>query len=564
MSIGTGRLQQAADIRSGRRVSIIWAVPVLAVLIGAWLAWDTLSKQGPTITVAFDTAEGLQAGQSQLKFKDITFGTVGNIVLAEDHTHVLVTIATTAAAAPLLTDKTVFWVVKPRLFAGSLSGLGTLISGSYIAMVPGETAGKPARKFTGLEDPPVLQEAVPGTAFLLRSERLQSVSVGSPIFFRDLPVGEVLGWDVGDMAENVTIHAFVRAPYDRYIDANTRFWSESGISVKLAGGGIDVQLASLRALLLGGVAFETPQTAAAAQRVPDGHVFPLFANEDAARNASYTRKVPVVSYFPGSVAGLAPGDAVTMHGLKVGEVTDVRLSYDPAKHTVLAPVRYELQPERIVGIGKRAFPATETEAEVAQTMLDWGLRASLQSGNLLTGQQNVALDFVPDAPPTRVVMEGPAFVLPATSGAGFSGMQASAATLLQKVNTIPFDAIGKETADLLQNLNQISTGPQVKDTLASLATTMATLQQMVQGLNKGLAPASDRLPAMTASLQKTLNNANQLLASMDAGYGDNTRMYRNLDQLLVQLTETARSLQALSYLLTQHPEALVRGREGVP
>jgi paraquat-inducible protein B len=161
-------------------------------------------------------------------------------------------------------------------------------------------------------------------------------------------------------------------------------------------------------------------------------------------------------------------------------------------------------------------------------------------------------------------MDGPSFVLPVTSGAGFSGMQASAATLLQKVNTIPFDAIGKETADLLQNLNQISTGLQVKDTLASLATTMATLQQMVQGLHKGLAPTSERLPAMTVSLQKTLNNANQLLASMDAGYGDNTLMYRNLDRLLVQLTETAHSLQALSDLLTQHPEALVRGREGAP
>jgi paraquat-inducible protein B len=561
MSIGTARLQQAADVRSGRRVSIIWAIPVLAVLIGAWLAWDTLSKEGPTITVSFDTAEGLQAGQSQLKFRDISFGTVSNIVLAEDHTHVLVTVATTAAAAPLLTDKTVFWVVKPRLFAGSLSGLGTLLSGSYIAMLPGETAGKRARKFAGLEDPPVLQEAVPGKTFLLRSERLQSVSVGSPIFFRDLPVGEVLGWDVGDMAQNVTIHAFVRSPYDRYINANTRFWNESGISVKLAGGGIDVQVASMRALLLGGVAFENPQTAASAQPARDGQIFPLFASQEAATNASYARKVAVVSYFPGSVAGLAPGAAVTMHGLKVGEVTDVRLSYDAAKHAVLAPVRYELQPERIIGIGKHAF---STEAEAAQVMLDRGLRASLQSGNLLTGQQNVALDFVPDAPPTHVVMDGPSFVLPVTSGGGFSGMEASAATLLQKVNTIPFDAIGRETADLLQNLNQISTSPQVKDTLASLATTMATLQQMVQGLNKGLAPASDRLPAMTASLQKTLNNANQLLASMDAGYGDNTRMYRNLDQLLVQLTETARSLQALSDLLTQHPEALVKGREGAP
>ena len=187
-----------ARVRRSRRVSAMWLLPLLAIAIGGWLAWDTLSKEGPTITLSFETAEGLQAGQSQLKFKEIVLGTVQSLDLTPDHKHVLVKIATTRQAESLLTDTTIFWVVKPRLFAGSLSGLGTLLSGSYVGMLPGETAGKPQREFVGREDPPVLETNVPGHMFLLRASRVGSISIGSPVFFRDLDVGTVLGWDIAE------------------------------------------------------------------------------------------------------------------------------------------------------------------------------------------------------------------------------------------------------------------------------------------------------------------------------------------------------------------------------
>src|ERR1700761_5213208 len=187
-------------VRRSRRISIIWLVPIVAVLIGAWLAYDTWSKQGPTIKVTFESGEGLQPGQSQLKYKDIVFGTVKSLTLAPDKTHVIVTIATTHEAEPLLTEGTLFWVVKPRLFAGNISGIETLLSGSYIGMLPAAKAGKSERDFVGREDPPVLSAHVAGRTFFLKSKRIGAVSVGSPIFFRDLAVGEVLGWDIADMA----------------------------------------------------------------------------------------------------------------------------------------------------------------------------------------------------------------------------------------------------------------------------------------------------------------------------------------------------------------------------
>ena len=210
----------------------MWLIPLLAVAIGGWLAWDTLSKRGPTITISFETAEGLQAGQSQLKFKDIVLGTVKSLDLTPDHTHVTVVVETTRQAEPLLTDTTIFWVVKPRLFAGNLEGLSTLASGSYIGMLPGrDQRASRQREFVGREDPPVLEANVPGRTFAVEGQPVWvRFRVGSPIFFRDLDVGTVLGWDIGDMVESVTIHAFVRAPYDSYVHDGTRFWNASGVS----------------------------------------------------------------------------------------------------------------------------------------------------------------------------------------------------------------------------------------------------------------------------------------------------------------------------------------------
>jgi paraquat-inducible protein B len=296
-----------ALVRRSRRISPMWVIPLLAVAIGGWLAWNTLSKEGPTITLSFENAEGLQAGQSQLKFKDIVFGTVDSLELTPDRARVLVKIATTREAEPLLTDTTIFWVVKPRLFAGNIEGLSTLASGSYIGLLPGVANGKPQREFVGREDPPVLETNVPGHTFELKANHLGSISLGSPIFFRGLDVGTVLGWDIGDMVQSVTIHAFVRAPYDAYVHDETRFWNASGFSVKLGSAGIDVQLESLRALLLGGIAFDTPAADARSTMSADNHIFPLFADQDSATAASYSRTFALVSYFPGSVRGLGPG-----------------------------------------------------------------------------------------------------------------------------------------------------------------------------------------------------------------------------------------------------------------
>jgi paraquat-inducible protein B len=544
-------------VRRSRRLPVIWSIPIVAIAIGAWLAWDTLSKEGPRVVVSFEDAEGLQAGQSQLKYKDITLGTVKSLEFTKDRRKVLVTIATTAQAEPFLTTGTQFWVVKPRLFAGNISGFSTLLSGSYIGLLPGDAAAAAEHSFIGREDPPLLDSSVPGRTFLLKTDQLGSVNLGSPVFYRGLSVGEVLGWDIGDMAQNVTIHAFVRAPYDTYVHDQTRFWNASGIAMKLGGTGVEMQVESLRALLLGGVAFEMPANGPPSEISQPDHEFPLFPNQDAAKAASYTRKIPLLGYFNSSVRGLGPGSEVVMRGLKVGKVTDVQLSFDIANDTVLTPVHFEVEPERILGVGHQAFKDT---AEAVQIMVSKGLRPTLQSGNLLTGEMLVSLEVVPDAPDVKVTMQDGSFVVPTSESAGLSGLQASAGELLRNVNAIPFASIGQSLAVMTKNMSTLSDGPQLQQALTGLAATMGEAQLVMKSLNTDMGPALKQLPQIATSLQATLKQSDQLMRSVNAGYGDSTQFHRDLDRMMAQLTEAVRSFQALADLLTRHPEALVRGR----
>ncbi len=547
-----------ATTRHSRRISVMWIIPLLAIGLGAWLAWQTLSKEGPVITISFETAEGLQAGQSQLKFKELVIGTVRSLRLTPDHRRVVVTIATTKEATDLITDDTVFWVVRPRLFAGNVTGLETVLSGSYVGMMPGTSDSRDRRDFVGSENPPVMQANVPGRTFLLKANRLGSISLGSPIFFRDLQVGEVLGWDLAHMAESVTIHAFVRSPYDSYVNDQTRFWNASGLNVKLGSGGIELQLESLRALVLGGIAFDAPTLRPGQVETHTTTEFPLFANRDTAAAADYSRNVSVIAYFSGSVRGLEPGADVTMHGLKVGQVLSVHLELDRADRAIVAPVRFELQPERILGVGtQQLFPSM---LDAAQALVDRGLRAKLESASLITGQQYIALEFEKNAPPAKVRMQGNDILIPTTEGAGLSGLQASASALLDSVNQIPFARIGQNLDQILSSVNGLTGDPQAKQTLTELSAAVRGIQAIVQKIDTGLTPTMKQLPEVSAGLQRALSSANRLMLSLDSGYGNNTRFNRDLERLLAQLNEALRSIRSLADLLTRHPEALIKGR----
>ena len=451
MSDQTGQAPptQQAQVRRKTAFSFVWILPIIAAVIGAYLAITTLSQRGPEIVLTFKSADGLTAGQTKVKHKAVDLGTVTGIRLSDDMSHVTVRVRMTSEADPYLTDHARFWVVRPRLSANSVSGLETLLSGAYIEMDPGEKGGARKTAFTGLENPPGVRSDEPGTTFLLDTPRIGSLGSGSPVFYRDIVVGEVLGYHLPEGNGPISVNVFVRAPYDKWVRTGTRFWNASGLDVQLGGQGIHVELESFQAVLSGGVAFSTPEDSRTTPVAKQDTTFELFTNEDAADSAGFKQRVPFVLYYESSVAGLGVGSPVQVYGLTIGNVKDVRLELDPVNAHARVRVAIEIQPERLTEIGG---DPNENPLDVAQRLVDHGMRGELSTISYLTGQLAVSFEFPSDVPPAKVSREGDAVVLP-TMGGGLSGITDSLSSIANKLDSVPFASIGSNLSSLTASLS---------------------------------------------------------------------------------------------------------------
>ena len=546
-----------AHVRRKSGFSLVWILPIVAAVIGAYLAFTTLSQRGREVVITFQTADGLTAGQTKVRHKAVDLGTVTGIRLAPDMSHVIVTIRMAREADPYLTDRARFWVVRPRLSASNISGLETLISGGYIEMDPGTTKGGAVKTdFTGLENPPGVRSDEPGTTFTLQTPRIGSLGSGSPVFYRDIVVGEVLGYKLPEGNGPITVNIFVRAPYDKWVRNATRFWNASGLEVQLGGTGIHVELESIQAVLSGGVAFSTPEDDRDSPSAKGDTTFPLYNDETAADAAGYKRRIPYVLYFQSSTSGLGVGSPVQLYGITVGNVTDVRLELDPANAIARVRVAIEVQPERLSAVGS---DMGDDPGAVTQRLVDHGLRAGLSTISYITGSLAVSFEFVQGQPPVKITREGNAIVLP-TQGGGLGGITTALTQTLNQIGQIPFAAIGANANGALAALNSLVGSQELKAAVNSLAGTLADVQGLVRRTDAGLSPLMRRLPEVSNDLQQTLEHANRLVGSVDAGYGANSQFSRDLERLMAQLNDGVRSIRLLADFLDRHPEALIRGR----
>ncbi|HTZ70905.1 MAG TPA: MlaD family protein [Acetobacteraceae bacterium] len=540
-----------------RRFNLIWLVPIVAAGISLYLGVRYLSDRGPLVTITFLTANGITAGQTLVEHKAVALGTVENVHLSHDLTHVVVHVRMKREGDAILTNHARFWVVRPRLTPGNISGLETLVSGAYIEVDPGTPGGTPTYKFTGLEEPPGVRSDEPGTTFRLRAVRLGSISVGTPVFYRDVDVGEVLNYDLGNGTGPVEIRIFVRAPYDKFVDDGTLFWNASGLSVTLGAQGVHVEIESLQAILSGGVAFKTPPYARGRPRSAADSQFRLYTSEGEADTAGFTRNIPFVTYFTSAVGGLTRGSPVVMFGLQIGIVTDVRLALNAGAGEAKARVAFDLQPQRIPGLHDDEGGMSTDEA--ASAFVRAGLRAVLASSNIITGQQAISLQYVPNAPAARLSHEGDALVVPSQSG-GIDNIMSSLSDIATKLDAIPFDQIGRDLASTMHSLNEGVNGAELRQSMHDLSVTLGDIRQIARKANEGLTPALRRLPQLAQDLQQTVAKANSLLG--ENGYGGNSDFSRNMNRLLDQVNDAARSIRLLADFLDRHPEALLLGRSG--
>ncbi len=459
--------------------------------------------------------------------------------------------------AAIMTSNARFWVVRPRLSTGNISGLETLVSGAYIEVDPGVAGGTPQSDFVGLEDPPGVRSDEPGSTFLLRSPRLGSIGPGAPVFYRDVTVGEVLSYDLGDGLGPVTIRVFVREPFNKFVHDGSHFFNASGLSVSLGAEGVHVEMESLQALLSGGIAFETPKFVASEPQSAQDHLFPLYTSKAEADSAGFANMVPFVTYFTSSVGGLARGSSVEVFGLRVGTVTDVGLVLDPQTSALRARVAFNLQPERV--FSEQELRAQKDPRAITDQLIRQGMRAVLESSNFVTGQKDISLQYIPNAGPAELRQEGPAMLLPSQSG-GIDGITTSLADITAKLDRIPFDDIGQNLSNLLKSVNRTVSGPDVQTALHRLSDTLTDVQSLVHHADRGMTPVLARLPQISDDLQHAIHHVDGLLG--ENGYGGNSDFSRNMSRLLDQVNEAARSIRLLADFLDRHPEALIRGRTG--
>jgi paraquat-inducible protein B len=518
-----------AVVRGRARPSVVWLIPLIAAVVGIFLAYRGYSERGPTITITFERALGLETGKTRVKFKEVDIGLVEAVEVSEDLKEVIVTASLVAGSERFLTASTRFWVVRAEVTAGQISGISTVLSGAYIAIDP-STEGDFSQRFVGLEKAPVVTSDENGRIFDLRADTLGSIDIGSPVYFRWLQVGEVAGYDLDDVGNQVNVQVFIESPHDERVRSTTRFWNASGLDAVVSAQGLQIDTPSLISMLVGGVAFETPATLAVARDVPEGMVFDLYPNKQATRQPRYLQKSRYILHFDESVSGLIPGSDVEFRGIKIGEVQDVQLEFEPISMDIRIPVVIEIEPERLGWTGQIADDGAH---EYMRGLVAKGLRARIKTASLITGMKAVDFAIDSDAEPAELILGERYAELP-TLGGGFDGIATRVARIVDRVDQIPIESIG-------QNLDKV---------LVTLRKTLSEFESLAGTANK------DLMPSLTGSLEKL----EQTLQSADTIIAPDGAIPRELERLVIDLAEAARTIRLLAERLEEHPEELLRGK----
>lgn len=507
--------------RSRTRASLVWLIPILAALVGVWVAVTRILSEGPKITIVFQTAEGMEAGKTKIRFNGVEVGTVVDIRLTLDHQRVLATAQMAPKTESFLVSDTQFWVVRPRISGANVTGLGTLISGAYIGVEIGHSKDS-RREFVALETPPEISGETAGRFFLLKTSDLGSLDQGTPLYFRRLQVGKVASYAMDQDGKRLTVKVFVKAPYDQYVNPNTRFWHANGIDVSLSAAGLKVQTQSFLSILIGGIAFETPATDPVLPPADSNAQFVLFSDRNQAFEPAARNPQTYELIFKQSVRGLVPGAPVEFRGIPIGEVAEVRAEVDLKTSEFLAPVLIHLDPQRL-GVKLEDLKPGGDLAVMRRNLIDRlvakGARAQLRTANLLTGSVYVAFDFFPDARPTRVDWSQKPVELP-TIGGQLEATEASVTEIITKLNRLPLETIGDD----------------LQKTLADLDLTLVSARNTL------------------ASARGTLDNTGNLTAADSA-------QLQQFTNTLQEWGRAGRSIRVLADYLERHPEALLRGKK---
>lgn len=547
------------------RMSLVWIVPMVALVIGAGLVLRTYLQAGPEIEIEFRSAEGIEPARTEVRFKEVVVGRVKRVRLGPDRSKVFVSVALDKSVANIAVDDTRFWVVRPRIGTGGISGLGTLFSGAYIGVDAGASDESRAN-FVGLDSPPLVLRGEPGRSYVLRADDLGSLDVGSPIYHRRIRVGRVVGYTFEPDGQGLQIQVFVEAPHDKLVTSSSRFWNASGFDIALNAGGLTVNTQSVASVLAGGVAFATPPAAASAPAAAVGHRFNLLATQRAALAPEDGEPMRVRMVFKGSVRGLDEGAPIDLLGVEIGTVRSIALLNDPKGKDLPVEVQAEIYPRRLGALRDRLFTAGAnldlSDRILVQQFVESGLRAQMRTGNLLTGRLYIALTFDPKATPTKLDIRAEVPTLPTIPGT-LADVQPQLAEIVNRLSKVRFDTIGSGIEGVLKTAD--ATGGTLQSTLTSAQDMIKQLtpeaQRTLVDVQRTLADVQRTL----ADAQQTLGTTQQALKSADRNLLDvQAPLQRSAGQTLAELQRAAQSLRVLADYLQRNPESMLRGKPPDP
>ena len=507
-------------------ISTIWIVPIVALVIGAMLFYQSLSEKGPEIKIDFKSAAGIQAGKTLIKYKDVEVGKVTDVTFSPDLKSVTVSAELKKNMKPFLSEKTRFWVVKAKVGMGEIQGLDTLLSGVYIVMDP-KQGEQYVTRFEGLDHIPVVTSGEKGRTFMLQADDIGSLDVGSPIYYKKLRAGSVASYKLDKDGKKVDIEVFVKSPFDKLVNDKTRFYNASGIWANISADGIEVQTESLVSVVMGGLAFDNFPAHGRGNPVPKGYIFKLYENFKDAKKLHYSRELFFWLYFDESIRGLSEGAPVEYRGVKIGEVISYSLVGNADTAEFKIPILIKIEPERFNVTGKARQTGNDVNEPVFFKLLKKGFRAQLKSGNLLTGELYIDFDFYKDVPYVEPKKEYGLYVIP-TVPTEIASLKSNAQKIMQRIADIPFDEIGMEMRDLMKEV-RVSTIPKVDKAVVSV----------------------DRL----------IVDTNKMMNAARKNYVDSTaEINRKLLKLLDEMTRTTKSIKHLTDYLERHPESLIKGK----
>ncbi|WP_185233262.1 PqiB family protein [Teredinibacter franksiae] len=524
------RVLNKATTKEVTGISPVWIVPAVALLIALWLAVQARMERGTVIEITFDNGTDIIAGQTQIKLNEVKIGLVQTVKLSSDLKHVVVSAELERDIAPHLSENSRFWIVTPRISATGVSNLGTLISGVYIVMDPGPS-GAHTTNFRGLTEPPVFESDEPGTQYVLQAEELGSLDIGSPIYFRQIRVGEVTGYKLSGSMDHVDINFFIRSPYDEMVQTRSRFWNVSGFGVSINADGMKARMESLASLINGGVAFDNTAGFENVQLADAAHRFYLYSDRESVLEGRFNIKYYYRLKFSGTVRGLTVGAPVEFRGIKIGEVVDVELASAENVHESLH-VFIAMEPERLQ---PDESPSREEVDNRMERMVQQGLRAQMKTASLITGSKFIDLSFIDDLQPVEFVRAENYSEIPTVLDTiDQVGQQAS--DVLAKISKIPFDDIGVELAGSLESLNRILTEVEKRDTAVKLDNTIAS--------------ANAALAQMTMAM-----------TSLEQTIAPDSELKYELTEMARSMSDAARALELFVNELNRHPNALISGKE---